>query len=115
MGRYWDNSATGNYIMVSRTAISETLDKIVYGPQVIKPKLRINIFQKMWLDIRIQFSDHPYLSFGGLAGILFGLFSWYRSHHRRSRHAYFSLDDTMGIGQQLKDGLLGQNGNTKSD
>ncbi|CAM1511400.1 Fc.00g089130.m01.CDS01 [Cosmosporella sp. VM-42] len=107
--RYWDNTVTGNYILVSRTSIMETLDKIVYGPNVIKPKLTISAFEKVFFDIRRSFTEHPFLTIGGLAGVAFGLVSWFRGRSRRAR-GHFRLDDSI-----LKDGLLGQNGNAKAD
>lgn len=111
--RYWDNTVTGNYILVSRTSIMETLDKIVYGPHVIKHKLTVSAIEKVFFDMRVAFSEHPYLSFGCVAGIAFGLYSWLRGRSRR-RGGHFRLDDTMGI-KELKDGLLGVNGNQKAD
>lgn len=105
--------------MVSRTAISESLDKIVYGPHVIKPKLTINFLENIWLNTKNTFIEHPYLSGGCVAGILFGVFSWYRSGkaiRQRARSAsvngYFKLEETMA---NMKDGLLGQNNNEKAD
>ena len=78
----------------------ETLDKIVYGPHVIKHKLTVSAIEKV-------------LSFGCVAGIAFVLYSWLRGRSRR-RGGHFRLDDTMGI-KELKDGLLGVNGNQKAD
>ncbi|KJZ79936.1 hypothetical protein HIM_00650 [Hirsutella minnesotensis 3608] len=111
--RYWDNTVTGNHILVSRTSIMETLDKIVYGPNVIKHKLTVSAPEKILFDIRVAFVEHPILSMGCVIGIGFGLFSWYRGRSRR-RGGHFRLDDTMGI-KELKDGLLGTNGNQKAD
>jgi protein disulfide-isomerase len=113
--RYWDTTATGNYILVSRTSIMETLDKIVYGPHVIRPKLTVSIIQKIFIDIREIFYDHPYLSIGFLAAFMLSSASWYRNRIRRSRGGHFRLDDSLGI-RDFKDGLLGHhNGNTKAD
>ncbi|KAF4126768.1 protein disulfide-isomerase [Geosmithia morbida] len=109
--QYWDQTATGNYIMVSRTAISETLDKIVYGPNTIKPKLTTTLVQKFFLDLGVTFSEHPYLSTASVVGLIIGAYSWYRNR-RRNRGGYFNLDDPIG---NPKDGLLGQNGSTKAD
>ncbi len=95
----------------------ETLDKIVYGPQVIKPKLSISFIEKIFFDISVAFNDHPYLSMLVVAAVGFGAMSWIRGRNRR-RGGHFRLDDTMGI-RELKDGLLGGgngvNGNTKAD
>ncbi|KAG5928307.1 hypothetical protein E4U53_002698 [Claviceps sorghi] len=114
--RYWDQTATGNYIMVSRTSIMETLDKIVYGPDVIKYKLSVSLIEKIFFDIKTAFLEHPYLSMGCVIGMTFGSFSWFRGRFRRSRGGHFRLDDSMGI-KDLKEGLLGMNGNqnTKAD
>lgn len=111
--RYWDNTATGNYILVSRTSIMETLDKVVYGPHVIKPKLTVSALEKVLLDICAALFEHPLLSLGCIVGIGFGVFSRLRRHSRR-RGGDFRIDDTMGI-KELKDGLLGSNGNPKAD
>jgi protein disulfide-isomerase len=100
--------------MVSRTAISESLDKIVYGHNAIKPKLTISIVEKFFLDIRNTVTAHPILSVIFTILSIFAFVSWYRGRARRARGGYFRLDDTVG---GLKDGLLGQNsnGNTKAD
>ncbi|PFH62581.1 hypothetical protein XA68_13001 [Ophiocordyceps unilateralis] len=111
--RYWDQTVTGNHMLVSRTSIMETLDKIVYGPNVIKPKLTISAPEKMLLDIRVALMEHPLLTLGCVVGIGFGVISWIRGRNRR-RGGHFRLDDTMGI-KELKDGLLGVNGNHKAD
>ncbi|KAF4587466.1 disulfide isomerase [Ophiocordyceps camponoti-floridani] len=111
--RYWDQTVTGNHMLVSRTSIMETLDKIVYGPNVIKPKLTISAPEKMLLDIRIALMEHPLLTLGCVVGISFGVVSWIRGRNRR-RGGHFRLDDSMGI-KELKDGLLGGNGNHKAD
>ncbi|KAJ3492299.1 hypothetical protein NLG97_g5431 [Lecanicillium saksenae] len=114
--KYWDTTVTGNHILVSRTSIMETLDKIVYGPNVIKPKLTVSFIEKIFLDIRNTFRDHPLLSFLSVCGIAYGALAWFRG--RRGRRAgHFRLDDSMGGMRDFKDGLLGGgiNGNTKAD
>ncbi|KAG6091411.1 hypothetical protein E4U30_006999 [Claviceps sp. LM220 group G6] len=116
--RYWDQTVTGNYIMVSRTSIMETLDKVVYAPHAIKYKLTVSTIEKILLDIKSAFLEHPYLSLGCVIGMSFGIFSWFRGRSRKAaRGGHFRLDDTMGI-KDLKEGLLGMNGgnqNTKAD
>ncbi|OAA47742.1 Thioredoxin-like fold protein [Metarhizium rileyi] len=108
--RYWDQTVTGNYIMVSRTSIMETLDKIVYAPHVIKYKLTVSTIEKIFFDIKVAFVEHPYLSLGCVIGMAFGTFSWLRGRARRARRGHFKLDDGMGI-NHLKGGLLGMSGN----
>ena len=105
---------TGNYILVSRTSILETLDKVLYTPQALKPKLTISSFEKLFFDIRQSFTEHPYLSFGCIASVAFGIFSWLRSRSRRGR-GHFRLEDSISI-RDFKEGFLGgSNGNTKAD
>ncbi|GAO16588.1 hypothetical protein UVI_02019740 [Ustilaginoidea virens] len=115
--RYWDQTVTGNYIMVSRTSIMETLDKIVYGPHVIKHKLTVSTVEKVLLDIKSAFVEHPYLSLGCVIGMGFGTLSWLRGRSRLGRGGHFRLDNTMGGIKELRGGLLGANGNpnTKAD
>ncbi|KAL7796538.1 thioredoxin-like protein [Trichoderma ceciliae] len=112
--KYWDTTVTGNYILVSRTSILETLDKVVYTPQALKPKLTISSFEKIFFDIRLSFTEHPYLSLGCIVGIAFGVFSWLRGRSRRGR-GHFRLEDSISI-RDFKEGFLGgSNGNTKAD
>ncbi|OTA00444.1 PDI related protein Eps1 [Trichoderma parareesei] len=112
--KYWDSTVTGNYILVSRTSILETLDKVVYTPQALKPKLTISSFEKIFFDIRVSFTEHPYLTLGCIVGIAFGAFSWLRGRSRRGR-GHFRLEDSISI-RDFKDGFLGgSNGNTKAD
>ncbi|CZR37214.1 hypothetical protein LB506_006499 [Fusarium annulatum] len=109
--QFWDTTPTGNQIMVSHTSIMDTLDKIVYGPNPISPKYTIGTLAKFFFDIKMNFVDHPFLSMGFVIAVGFGLYSWIRNRTRRSRGTFFRMDDSLG----LKDGLLGQNGNDKSD
>ncbi|KAL7950351.1 thioredoxin domain-containing protein [Trichoderma barbatum] len=112
--KYWDTTVTGNYILVSRTSILETLDKVVYTPQALKPKLTISSFEKIFFDIRQSFTEHPYLFIGCIASIAFGAFSWLRGRTRRGR-GHFRLEDSISI-RDFKEGFLGgSNGNTKAD
>lgn len=92
----------------------ETLDKVVYNPQTLKHKLTVSSFEKIFYDIRVTLTEHPFLSFGCIAGLAFGAFSWMRGKPRRAR-GHFRLEDSISI-RDFKDGLLGgNNGNTKAD
>lgn len=107
---------TGNHILVSRTSIMETLDKIVYGPQVIKPKLTVSFVEKIIWDLRTVVAEHPWLSLGCTVGIILGGYSWLRSRSRRARAGHFRLDDNMGMKKEFNNGFLGAaNGNQKAD
>ncbi|CAJ2514128.1 Uu.00g022470.m01.CDS01 [Anthostomella pinea] len=111
--RYWDTTITGNNIVPSRVSILETISKVTSSPPIIKPKLTISSFEKIFFDIRVTFSEHPYLTFGCVAGIAFGVFSWYRGRLRRNG-GHFRLEDNLPI-KELKDGLLGNISNGKKD
>ncbi|KAI6785102.1 uncharacterized protein J7T54_006744 [Emericellopsis cladophorae] len=113
--QYWDQTATGNYIMVSRTAISESLDKIVYGPSTIKAKLTVSLIEKFFLDIRKTFVRHPYLSVGSVGGLLLAAWIWLRGRVRRSK-GHFRLDEPVhGMKDGLGLGLIGQQISEKTD
>ncbi|KAI1111793.1 thioredoxin-like protein [Nemania sp. NC0429] len=111
--RYWDQTINGYNIVPSRVSILETLSKVTTNPPIIKPKLTISSFEKIFFDIKMNFVEHPYLTFGCIAGIAFGLISWLRGHQRRNRSA-FKLDESLPI-KELKDGFLGNTANGKND
>lgn len=91
--RYWDMTSTGNPILPSRTSILETLNKITQNPPKIKPKLTISAIEKVFFDIRMTFSEHPYLSTGCVLGMSLGIASWLRGRIRRNGRGYFRVDD----------------------
>ena len=86
--------------MPSRTSILETINKVTASPPKIKPKLTISSFEKIFFDIRLTFTEHPYLSMGCILGIAFGCASWFRGRLRRTR-GHFRL------GEDSKAPLLG--------
>ncbi|KAH9891451.1 thioredoxin-like protein [Xylariomycetidae sp. FL2044] len=111
--RYWDITSTGNFIVPSRVSILETISKVTASPPLIKPKLTISSFEKIFFDIRVTFTEHPYLSGGCVAGVAFFCFTWFRGRSRRSRGS-FRLEDNLPI-KEIKDGLLGNTANGKND
>ncbi|KAI0543963.1 thioredoxin-like protein [Xylaria curta] len=111
--RYWDQTISGYNIVPSRVSILETLSKVTANPPAIKPKLTISSIEKIFFDIKMNFVEHPYLTFGCIAGVAFGVLSWYRGGQRRNRSA-FRLDETLPI-KELKDGFLGNTANGKND
>ncbi|KAK1674779.1 thioredoxin [Colletotrichum godetiae] len=113
--RYWDTTITGNNILLSRTSILETINKVVSSPPKIKPKLTISSFEKIFFDIRVTFVEHPYLTMGCILGLAFGAFSWFRSRSRKGRGGHFRLEESWGNKELMKEGLLGPNGNGKVD
>ncbi|KAH8765510.1 thioredoxin [Diaporthe sp. PMI_573] len=106
--RYWDQTSTGNYIVPSRTSILETLNKVTAQPPKLKPKLTISSFEKIFFDMRVTFSEHPYLTIGCICGLLLGSASWFRGRHRRRNGRPFLSED-------FKAPLLGSNINGKTD
>jgi protein disulfide-isomerase len=113
--RYWDQTITGNYIIPSRTSILETLNKITASPPKIKPKLTISSFEKIFFDIRMTFSEHPFLSVGCVLGIALGCASWFRGRLRRTRGGHFRLPEDLPTMKDFKAPLLGSNTNGKVD
>lgn len=111
--RYWDQTITGNYIIPSRTSILETLNKVTASPPKIKPKLTISSFEKIFFDMRVTFTEHPYLTLGCIVGLGLGCASWFRGRLRRTRGS-FRVDDTPGM-KEFKAPLLGANANGKVD
>lgn len=107
--RYWDQTSTGNYIIPSRTSILETINKVTAQPPKIKPKLTISSFEKIFFDIRVTFTEHPYLSTGCIIGLLLGSVSYFRGRFGRRRANRLFLNDDH------KAPLLGSNGNGKTD
>ncbi|KAI1386693.1 thioredoxin-like protein [Hypoxylon trugodes] len=111
--RYWDMTITGSPIVPSRVSILETISKVTASPPLIKPKLTISSFEKIFFDIRVTFTEHPYLSFGCIAGLGLGCASWFRGRLRRNR-GNFRLEDNLPI-KEIKEGLLGTTANGKKD
>ncbi|OTB06524.1 hypothetical protein M426DRAFT_20971 [Hypoxylon sp. CI-4A] len=111
--RYWDMTITGSPIVPSRVSILETISKVTSSPPLIKPKLTISSFEKIFFDIRVTFTEHPYLSFGCIAGIGLSCVSWFRGRIRRNR-GHFRLEDNLPI-KEIKEGLLGNTANGKKD
>jgi protein disulfide-isomerase len=109
--RYWDQTITGNAITPSRTSILETINKVTVSPPKIKPKLTISSLEKIVFDIRMTFSEHPFLTTGCILGIALACMSWFRGRMRRTR-GHFRLDDTV---KDFKGPLLGGNTNGKVD
>ncbi len=97
--------------MPSRTSILETINKVTAPTVLIRPKLTISSFEKIFFDIRITFVEHPYLSAGCVLGVCFGLVSWFRGRIRRNR-GNFRLDDNV---KDYKAPLLGITTNGKVD
>ncbi|CAK7223392.1 hypothetical protein SBRCBS47491_005192 [Sporothrix bragantina] len=109
--RYWDMTSTGNPILPSRTSILETLNKVTQNPPKIKPKLTISAIEKVFFDIRMTFSEHPYLSTGCVLGMSLGIASWLRGRIRRNGRGHFRVDDA----KEYKLPMAGINAGGKND
>lgn len=81
--------------MPSRTSILETLNKVTASPPKIKPKLTISSIEKIFFDMRVTFSEHPYLTIGCFLGLSLGAASWFRGRVRWTR-GHFRLEDSLG-------------------
>ncbi|KAL2135749.1 hypothetical protein VTI74DRAFT_7119 [Chaetomium olivicolor] len=132
--RFWDQTSTGNNIVPSRTSIIETLTKVTANPPKIQPKLTIGFFEKILFDVKTSFRDHPYLSWGCVLGIAFGVLSWFRGsisfrsiplrapawiktrlNFKRRRGGHFKVEDA--IAKEYRAPLMGAaaNGGSKVD
>jgi protein disulfide-isomerase len=105
--RYWDNTATGNAIIPSRTSILETLPKVVASPPKIKAKRTISSIEQVIFDLKSTALEHPILAGGLTLVVLLAAGMWGRRRIRRNRGGFFRLDE--------KDGLLGGGYNGKAD
>ena len=108
--RYWDNTATGNAIVPSRTSILETLPRIVANPPKISPKSTTTALGHVWWVLKGQVWEHPLLSSGVGIGLLIGLAMYtkkmaWRSSDRVKGYNYFKVGEKGGP----MDGLLGAN------
>lgn len=111
--RYWDNTITGNYIIPSRTAILETIPKVVASPPKIKPKFTVSGFSRGFFEVRAFISERPKTTI--LLLLLSGATSvWiYRTKVKR-RGGFFRLDDSYGE-KYGANGILGATAGAKAD
>ncbi|KAF1995411.1 thioredoxin-like protein [Amniculicola lignicola CBS 123094] len=101
--RYWDVTANGDPIRLSRTSILETLGKVTSSPPKISPKSTSGTFENIFWTIRGFCGSHPWLSLGVAIGFLLAGSMFGKSRMRRrafgNTGAFFQLD--------TKEGLLG--------
>lgn len=80
---------------------------------MLKPKLTISAFEKVFFDIKMAFIDHPILSYGGVAlVVLFGL-RHFRGRMRGGR-GNFRATENLPV-KEIREGLLGNTANGKTD
>lgn len=106
--KYYDTTVTGNHILVSRTSIMETLDKVVYGPNPIKPKYTVSFIEKIFYEIKMAFIEHTFVTILTIIVCAYIIITWYRgsTSKNRTRGMSFRHDDPKGM-KEMKDGLLG--------
>lgn len=114
--RYWDNTATGNPIVPSRTSILETLPRIVANPPKISPKSTTTALGHVWWVLRGQMYEHPIISASIGLLMFIGLAMWSKKHvwrqsERVKGYGYFKVGEKGGP----MDGLLGGSGPGKVD
>ncbi|KAI9821307.1 MAG: hypothetical protein M1827_004043 [Pycnora praestabilis] len=107
--KYWDMTASGGFIVPSRTSILETLPKIVSSPPKLTPKSTTSNLENLFFQIRGACSGHPWVTIGALIGIIVSAAIWGRGRIRKARGpsgssggGFFQLDG--------KEGLLGGGG-----
>ena len=104
-------TASGGYIVPSRTSILETLPKIVLDPPKLSPKYTTGFLEKLFIQTRRATSSHPWISLGLLIGIVIAFSTWGRGQIRRrargmgGSHGFFQLDGKEGL---LNGGGLGK-------
>lgn len=80
---------------------------------MLKPKLTISAFEKVFFDIRMTFSDHPIMSWGAvIVVILFGL-RYFRRRLQGGR-TNFRIAENLPV-KEIREGLLGNTANGKTD
>jgi protein disulfide-isomerase len=80
--KFWDTTASGAFIIPSRTSILETLSKVITSPPKIPPKSTIGAIQNVVFHIRQFGSYHPYLALAVLLATIFGLAGLLRKRMR---------------------------------
>lgn len=98
--RFWDSTVTGNHIMVTRSSIMETLEKVVYGPNTIETKYTLSVVGRFFFNIRMNFTDRPVFSIGFAVILLFGIWTWIR-RSGRSRTAFLFPAPTTPWGSRM--------------
>ncbi|CAO2652961.1 Nn.00g023720.m01.CDS01 [Neocucurbitaria sp. VM-36] len=105
--RYWDTTASGEPISLSRTSILETIGKVTSKPPQITPKSTSGRFMGYYLSIQQFCGTHPFIALGMVVGFFTAVVLFGKSRSRRrafgNTGAYFQLGE--------KDGLLGGMGN----
>jgi protein disulfide-isomerase len=76
------------------------------SPPKIPPKFTISRLERVFFDIRMAASTHPFVTVAVVMGAILLIFLG-RQRTRRSRGGHFRLDE--------KDGLLGRSSNDKVD
>ncbi|OAL03460.1 thioredoxin-like protein [Phaeosphaeriaceae sp. SRC1lsM3a] len=103
--RYWDTTASGEPIRISRASIHETISKVTVYPPKITPKSTTGAFYGFFLSLSHFISTHKFLSLGMVVGSFTLVILYGRSRNRRSygRGGFIHLNE--------KEGLLGSMGN----
>ena len=106
--RYWDQTATGNSIVPSRTSILETLPRVVSSPPKIQSKSTASAMGHVWWTLRGQVLEHPIVSAAIAFVALVGTLVLLRRHGRVGEKfgataGYFRVGEKGGA----MDGLLG--------
>ena len=96
-------TASGGYIVPSRTSILETLPKVISDPPKISPKYTTGVIEQVFLQTRGAFGHHPWISLGLIIGVVTSAI-WGRGRIRRAKGiggnsggGFFQLDGKEGL------------------
>ncbi|KAH7072547.1 thioredoxin-like protein [Paraphoma chrysanthemicola] len=101
--RYWDVTATGDHIRISRASILETIGKVTSNPPKIAPKSTTGAVTGFFLAIRHFCSSHTFIALGMVVGFFTAIVLFGRRRRSYGKGGFIHLNE--------KDGLLGGMGN----
>ncbi|KAF2026346.1 thioredoxin-like protein [Setomelanomma holmii] len=101
--RYWDVTASGEPIRLSRASILETIGKVTVNPPKIAPKSTTGTITGFFLAIRHFCSTHKFIALGMVVGFFTAIVLFGRRRRSYGKGGFIHLSE--------KEGLLGGMGN----
>jgi protein disulfide-isomerase len=82
--RFWDTTAAGAPIPVSKARISDVLEQILADPRgAIRPKLTVSTVWKLVYDVRDFWTYHPFLALVGSAASVWAVVQYFKRRQAR--------------------------------